>query len=409
MNQWPLRSFLMLGLWLLAVTGCNPQQTNQTSQNLANSDWSEIEARARKQTVQLRMWRGNPNINRYMDGYVTTALKQQYDIDLHISGGQGSELVAQLMAEIEAGNQASQVDMLWINGETFYQLRRIDALYGPFTERLPNIVNVDFNNPFIAIDFQQPVAGFEIPWGNVQLTHIYDAARTPEPPRNIDDLAAWVKAHPGRFTFDTGFTGMTFLKGLLYALAEQPQALHGPFDEAVYQRLSAKLWDYLHQLQPYLWRLGTTFPGSASELQRLFVNGEIDFSMSNNDGEVELQIRNGVFPATARAYVFDSGSIQNSHYLGITRHSAHLAAALVVGNFLLSPAAQLEKMKLEVWGDGTILDINRLPEPWRQQFSALPPREHAPPREELRAKALMEPAPEYMIRLFEDFRREMLQ
>ncbi|PKM38166.1 MAG: ABC transporter substrate-binding protein [Gammaproteobacteria bacterium HGW-Gammaproteobacteria-10] len=404
MNKWPLLTLFLLGLLL---TGCTPEQTPDKA--LADLTWPQIEQRARSQTVQLRMWRGNPNINRYMDGYVTVALKQHYGIDLRISSGQGNDLVAQLMAEIEAGSQTSQVDMMWINGETFYQLRRIDALYGPFTGRLPNIAAVDLDNPFINTDFQQPVAGFEIPWGNVQLAHIYDAARTPEPPRTLDALAAWVKAHPGRFTFDTGFTGMTFLKGLLYALAEQPQALHGAFDEAVYQRLSAKLWAYLHGLQPYLWRQGQTFPSSVAELQQLFVNGEVDFSMSNNDAEVELQIRNGVFPATARAYVFDSGSIQNSHYLGITRHSGHLAAALVVGNFLLSPEAQLEKMKLEVWGDGTILDINRLPEQWRKQFLALPTREHAPPRAELQAKALLEPAPEYMIRLFEDFRREMLQ
>ncbi len=247
---------------------------------------------------------------------------------------------------------------------------------------------------------KKPGAGFEIPWGNVQLAHIYDSARVPEPPRSMDALATWVKAHPGRFTFDTGFTGLTFLKGLLYALAEPPQALQGPFDEAVYARLSARLWDYRHQLQPYLWRQGKTFPSSVAELQQLFVNGEIDFTMGNNDAEVELQVRNGIFPDTAHAYVFDSGSIQNSHYLGITRQSAQLAAAMVVGNFLISPEAQLEKIKFEVWGDGTILDINRLPKAWRDQFLALPPRVHAPDRAELRARALMEPAPEYMIRLF---------
>jgi len=396
-----------LSLVMSLLIACNQKQSADNNPDALS--WPQIEQRARGQTVHLRMWRGNVNINRYMDAYVTAALQQQYGITLRISSGQGIDLVAQLMTEIEADSQASTIDMMWINGETFYQLRHIDALYGPFTERLPNIAAVDSDNPFISTDFQQPVAGFEIPWGNVQLAHIYDAARTPEPPRSMDALAAWVNAYPGRFTFDTGFTGMTFLKGLLYALAEQPEVLHGPFNEAVYARLSTKLWRYLHHLQPYLWRQGKTFPISVAELHQLFVNGEIDFTMSNNDAEVELQIRNGIFPDTARAYVFDSGSIQNSHYLGITRHSAQKAAAMVVGNFLISPEAQLEKMKLEVWGDGTILDINRLPEPWRQQFLALPPRVHAPDRAELQARALMEPAPEYMIRLFEDFRREMLQ
>ena len=73
--------------------------------------------------------------------------------------------------------------MVWINGETFYQLRQIDALFGPFTDKLPNSQYIDFDNPFIGIDFQQPVDGYEAPWGNVQFALIYDTTRVANPPR----------------------------------------------------------------------------------------------------------------------------------------------------------------------------------------------------------------------------------
>jgi len=37
---------------------------------------------------------------------------------------------------------------------------------------------------------------------------------------------------------------------------------------------------YLRDIKPYLWRKGETYPRRRRNLNRLFVNGEIDFSMS---------------------------------------------------------------------------------------------------------------------------------
>ncbi|MEZ4951010.1 MAG: hypothetical protein R2784_16740 [Saprospiraceae bacterium] len=45
------------------------------------------------------------------------------------------------MAEMEAGKANSEVDMGWINGETFFQLRQIDALHGPFVDQLPIVAD----------------------------------------------------------------------------------------------------------------------------------------------------------------------------------------------------------------------------------------------------------------------------
>jgi putative spermidine/putrescine transport system substrate-binding protein len=298
---------------------------------------------------------------------------------------------------------------MWINGETFYQLRQIDALFGPFTGKLPNSRLIDFQNPFIRYDFQQEVEGYECPWGNVQLALIYDSRRVPEPPRTRQALAEWVRAHPGRFTFDTSFTGMTFLKSLLIDLGGGPTSLDGPFDEEKYRRLSAELWRWVNDLKPFLWKQGETFPTSVAQLHQLFAAGEIDFTMSNNDGDVDNKVLQGLFPDTARAFVLNGGTIQNTHFQGISRRAPHLAGALVTVNFLISPEAQNEKLKPAVWGDGTVLDVARLPAEWKERFENVPERRFAPKRTEIQPKALQEPASEYMIRLFEDFRKHVLE
>jgi putative spermidine/putrescine transport system substrate-binding protein len=313
------------------------------------------------------------------------------------------------MTEKESGKAKGEVDLLWINGETFYQLRQIDALFGPFTHRLPNAALVDFENPFVKFDFQQEVKGFESPWGNVQLAVIYDEKRTPEPPRSRTALLEWVKEHPGRFTFDTSFTGMTVLKGWLIDIAGGPSALAGPFDRAKYDRVAPALWAFLREMKPYLWKKGETYPTSVAQLHQLFVSGEVDFTMSNNDGEVDNKVLQGLFPETARAYVYDSGTIQNTHFVGIPRSSSRIAGALVTANLLLSPEAQYEKAKPRVWGDGTVLALSKMTGEWRERFLAIPERTHAPRRADIQGHALMELAPEYMIRLFEDFRTHVLE
>jgi len=253
------------------------------------------------------------------------------------------------------------------------------------------------------------VKGYECPWGNVQLAILYNSARVPDPPRNRQQLAAWVKAHPGRFTFDNTFTGMTFLKSLLIDLAGGPGALDGPFDEAKYQRLSAQLWDYLNGIKPYFWKQGETFPASVAQVHQLFAAGEVDFTMSNNDGEVDNKLLHGLLPETSRAYVLDTGTIQNSHYMGVAKRAAHLAGGLVTVNFLISPEAQYEKLKPAVWGDGTVLDVARLPGIWQAKFADVPQRRFSPKRADIQSKALREPASEYMIRLSDDFRKHVLE
>lgn len=397
--------FLLAALFLFA---CGEAPKPPAGKELLELPWAEIEAAARGQYVTLAMWTGDPFINAYVEKYVTPALAERYGIDLDMVSGQGAQIVSVLSAGIEAGMTASACDFVWINGETFYQLRQIEALFGPFTDQLPNSRWIDYENPFIAYDFQQPIEGYEAPWGNVQLALIYDSARVAEPPRTRAELAAWVRAHPGRFTFDTSFTGMTFLKSLLIDIAGGPGSLDGPFDPERYARASAELWAYLLEIKPFLWRNGETYPNGVAQLHQLFVTGEIDFTMSNNDGEVDNKVLQGLLPKTSRAYVLEGGTIRNSHYLGIVRYAPHLAAALVAINFLLSPEAQYEKLKPAVWGDGTVLAVDRLPIEWQKKFRNVPQRIHAPPRSALEDKALREPAAEYMIRIHEDFRTHVL-
>jgi len=392
-------------VWLLA--GCKSELPAPEFND--NTNWEEVERQARGKTVRIGMWDGDPLINAYMRDWVGPRLLQEKAITLQYIGAQGAAVVTKLLVDLESGRTEGDFDLVWINGENFYQLRKMQALYGPFTGRLPNNKYIDWQNRFVAFDFQQPVDGFECPWGNVQFAMIYNSERVIEPPRNVQELATWIHQHPGRFTFDSSFTGMTFLKCLLYEFAGGDTLLNGPYDEGRYLQASAKLWNWLRELQPYFWRHGETFPENVAQLHQLFSNNEVDFTMSNNDGEVDNKVVQGVLPEFAKAYVLDSGTIRNSHYLGIPVNAPNKAAAMVVANFLISPEAQLQKARPDVWGDGTILSTKLLTDEWRSKLENIAGRTRVPPRSKLESNALMEPAPEITIRLIEDFRREIIE
>lgn len=399
-------------LWLFLFVGFfSCQNAPQTIPNFdtLTAPWEQIEQAAQGSTVRMMMWQGDPLINRYMSQWVVPELKKRHGIELRISPGQGNEIVKLLLGEQEAGKASSSIDLCWINGETFFQLRQISALLGPFAKRLPNAQYIDFQNPFIGTDFQQPVDGYECPWGNVQECIIYDTLRTPQPPRTLAALEAYVKAHPGKFTIPYEFTGMTLLKAWLVAFAGERDALNGPFDEAKYKAFSSQMFTYINRIKPYFWRKGETFPESLAAMHQMFANGELDFTMSNNDTEVDNKIGQNIFPSTAKAFAFESGTIQNSHYLGIPARAGNPAGAMAVINFLISPEAQLQKLDPAVWGDGTVLDLTALPTDWRSKFENLPARRNAPRRADIQPFALQEPAPEYMIRLFADFRTEVIE
>lgn len=402
----PCRALILVAIaW--GCLGC--RQRVPETMDVSGEPWAVIAEKARGTTVRIAMWDGDPAINRFMRNYVKARMKSEHDVNVEFIGGYGHTLVDRLMVELAAGKTIGDIDLMWINGETFFQLRQIQALFGPFTELLPNSEYIDWNDPFIAIDFQQPIDGYECPWGSVQQALIYHSERVKTPPRNRSELARWIHENPGRFTIDHQFTGMTFLKGLLYDFSGGPGTWDGAFDEEKYHRESAKMWDYLRDLRPSLWRRGETYPEGVAQLHQLMMNGEIDFSISNNDGEVDNKVLQGILPAAARGYVLESGSIRNSHYLGIPIHAPNKAGAMVLANLLISPQAQWQKALPDVWGDGWVLDLERLPEEDQIRFANIPGRQRIASREELASKALQEPAPEIMLRLQQDFRKYMIE
>ena len=203
---------------------------------------------------------------------------------------------------------------------------------------------------------------------------IYNNALVPEPPSSVNDLLAWHQANPGKYTYAAplDFTGGAFVRHVCYATIGGYEQFMGEFDQALFDEKFAPCWQTLNDIEPFLWRAGETYPENRARMLDLFANGEVLFDMAYNPAEASSLIAQGRYPAETRTYVFEEGTIANTHYVAIPYNSPHQAGAMVVANFLLSPEAQLSKADPQGWGDLPVVDPARLSAEWQQKFNDLP-------------------------------------
>lgn len=329
----------------------------------AHADWAKTEADAKGQTVYFNAWGGSEATNAYI-GWVGQQVKSRYGVELrHVKVTDTAEVVKRVQTEVAAGRRTDgSVDLMWINGENFRNLKQGGLLFGPWAESLPNWGAVDLNKP-VRSDFSVPTDGYEAPWGTAQLTFIADKAKTPAPPRSTADLLTFAKDNPGRVSYPKppDFHGTTFVKQALIELAPDRKLLQAPVSPASFAAATAPLWAYLDQLHTQLWRDGKAFPASAAEMHRMLADGELKLSLTFNPNEAANLIATRQLPATAYSFGFTGGTIGNVHFVGIPVNAKAQAGAQVVANFLLSPEAQARKADITVWGDGSVLDVNKLP------------------------------------------------
>lgn len=343
-------------------------------------DWDVIVAAAAGQTVHFNAWGGDDRVNAYID-WVGDRVDALYGIDLvHVKLSDTADAVSRVLAEKAAGREVDgSIDLIWINGENFAAMKANGLLHGPWVDRAPHFALVDVDGkPTTVVDFSVPTDGLEAPWGMAQFTLIYDTAYVQEPPRDAAALLDWVRANPGRFTYPQppDFLGTTFLKQILAMRIAEPDRLADPLDAtgdgAAARSVTAPLWAYLDTLHPHLWRDGRAFPPDEAALRRLLADGEVSFALAFNPARASAAIEAGELPDTVRTFVFDGGTIGNTHFVAVPFNAAGREAAMVVADFLMSPEAQLRKQDPRVWGDFTVLDVAALPDRDRAAFAALP-------------------------------------
>jgi ABC-type uncharacterized transport system YnjBCD substrate-binding protein len=356
---------LLLAAGLLGAA-CTATTADEPAALPEPSDWEQVRADAAGTALDLHMWGGSTEINRFVDESYGPRLAELGITLRRVPVADTADAVNAVLAELEAGRASGgSIDLLWVNGENHATLRQAEALHTGWSEALPNARLVDWTDPAVALDAGLAVDGAESPWGSAQFQFVYDAARTDpaDLPRSYAELAAWIEANPGRFTYPAppAFHGTRFVTQWLYELSGGAEVWTEGFDEAAYLDASDELFALLEVLRPSLWRAGETYPTDIADLDRLFANGEVDLTFTQLPAGIGANIDAGTLPATARPFVFDTGTIGDHHYLAIPTNAADPAAAMVLADLVLEPDLQVAKLDpANGWGDGLAIEVTRL-------------------------------------------------
>lgn len=405
-----MKKLLAVLMLLLFVTGCASEEKQTEDTNPLDMSWAEIEQKAKGSTVRFYMYGGFAHVNNWIDSFVADRLKEKYDITLVRVPMDAGVFVNKLLTEKKAGKEVGSIDLLWINGENFKATKEAGTLFGPYANKLPSFKK-HVDNSLASFDFGYPVDGYETPYGRAQFVFEYNIDRTDTPPVSFADLPEWVAANPGVFTYPQppDFTGSAFIRQAFYATTGGAEQYLDGWDSELFENKAPLLWDYLNKLKPYLWQEGRSYPKSSAELDTLFTRGEVAINMSYHPLHAQSKILDGSYPASVRTFVMREGAIFNLHFTAIPANAPNKAGAMVVGNFLLSPEAQLSKLDPSNWGDFPAIEMNSLSSDMQAAFDAVDLGEATLSADELAKASVPEIPAEYLEALEKGWEEHVLR
>ncbi|HXJ84793.1 MAG TPA: extracellular solute-binding protein [Candidatus Methylomirabilis sp.] len=163
---------------------------------------------------------------------------QQPDVELNVVGtGTGEPasraIYTKIKAQADAGRKPWDMDVALVSMAVASQMVKEGLLlrYVPQMKNAGLVKGAEVKEAFgVSVD------GYVVPMFHNQIALAYQPAKVANPPKTFDDLAAWVKANPGRFGYNGikgGVSGVGFTMGWVYwKTGLYTQLTQGPFDKS---------------------------------------------------------------------------------------------------------------------------------------------------------------------------------
>ncbi|WP_207744117.1 ABC transporter substrate-binding protein [Romboutsia sp. 1001713B170131_170501_G6] len=356
----------------ISLIGCSKPSTKPEDINVSDKKYEQLLEEAKGTTVNFYGYGGNEVMNKWFDTYIIPQMKEKYNITVKRVGMNIDEILNSLLSDKQANNLKGNMDVVWINGENFKTAKDSNLLLGKFTEKLPNFNKyVDTASEDITTDFGTKVDNMEAPWGKAQFTIIENASKVDKEIKNTNDLKEVIMKNPGKFTYPAppDFTGSAFVRNVIYDIVGYENVKDLPADEKKVKKVIQPAINYLKEIKPYLWNKGKTYPSTTSQLDNMYSDEEVYFTMTYSPNVIPSKIESKEFSPDTKIIEFEKGNISNTHFLTVPFNTQNQAGAMVLIDYLMSIDAQGSKTFSKNWGDSTILDMNKIPKSEKGKFS----------------------------------------
>jgi len=275
---------------------------------------------------------------------------------LHDNGSEG--IYDKILAAKRAGRTVD-VDM-WEAQPGFMEQGIAESLWVKLNDRLvPNITKVPARTLEAADYYGLPYRGSSVVIG-------YNSQFVKNPPSTFDDLVAWIKANPGKFTYcdpNTCGSGTAFVTAAIYRYTSAEKFAGKAYD-AKDETAWTPGWKLLKELQPAMYNNGFHPNGNVAVLQLL---AQQNIYMASVWSDMGLDWYNrGQLPKTMKFIQITPPLMGDDSRVMVPAGSAHLEGSLTLINWLLTPEAQTMMIDMVAAYPG--VDWKYMPASVRDQF-----------------------------------------
>ena len=252
------------------------------------------------------------------------------DFDLH--GVHDQQTVAKITA---ATVQKRDPGYDIVDAGFVQQLSTSGLLATATPKQIPNLSKV-------AEAIRKPGGANSVPYRASSVLLAYNSDKISSPPKTVDDLLAWIKANPGKFTYcspASGGSGGAFVTTVLDKSI--PSADRAKMVTSYEPNLETDWnagWATLRSLNPYVYQQGV-YPNGNNQVLDLLSSGQILMAPVWSD-QFTSGVQSGQIPKNIKATQTTPSLTGGASYLGVLKASPRAKDAYKLLNWLLTPSAQ---------------------------------------------------------------------
>lgn len=353
---------IITALIALLLTGCTSSQV-QSDSDVNAREWNLIAESAENTKVVMYHNYTDLEAVKFLETTLPSKIKEATGVELVINYKSRTDIYEKLMSDYMNEKSKGSVDLILLQNQGFKSFYEKDLIYGPFLDKIPNYLNY-INPESIEPHYTEGtnIEGYAAPFGRRQFTMIYNEDLISEPPLDFDELLGFIQSQKGRFTIPSppDEAGVKFIETLVCNIEGWEKINELPADKVAVKEAIKDSIAYMEFMKPYLWKEGTIFPENVADLDALFLEDSVMFSMSMDQNHATTMVYEDAYPEGGRSFVLGDGTVGTTSYLMIPFNSNNKSGAMVMINGMMSPEIQGLKYNPKKWGDLPALDTRMM-------------------------------------------------
>ncbi|HEY8407197.1 MAG TPA: extracellular solute-binding protein [Gaiellaceae bacterium] len=218
-------------------------------------------------------------------------------------------------------------------------------------------------------DLLVPVKGAAIPYRGSSVVLAYDSNHVKTPPKTLADLLTWIKANPGKFTYNspnTGGSGYSFAETVVDSFLDAAtlKQMDQGYDQSLEPAWKQGL-DFLHSLNKFMYGNGV-YPNGNAAVLTLLGQGQIWVAPVWSDQSLTALKTGQLGPNIKLTQISNPSFTGGAAYLAVPKTAKHKKVLYKFVNYILSPAAQ--QMIVDVMAGFPAIDIKYMGDSIKQKF-----------------------------------------